>query len=194
VIDYSQGGEQAAILAACNKADGSFLDIGAWCPKALSNTRALYELGWSGVMIEPSPGPVKALIEEYGKDPKIKVIAGAVGLDRHMVRMTVSDDALTTSELPNVERWKETGGFYGEFWVPQFTLGEILFQFGGFDFVNIDTEGTSFAIFKELLATQMRPRCICVEHDGKMLEVSMAATSAGYKLAFVTGENAVFSR
>jgi FkbM family methyltransferase len=192
-VSYSQGGEEAAILKACEGTIGTFLDIGAFSAKALSNTRALYELGWSGVLIEPSPGPVKALIEEYGNDERVIVIAAAVGLDRHMVKFTATDDALTTSESGNVELWKEKGGFYGSFWVPQITLAEITNQFGGFDFVNIDTEGTSFAILKDLLATQMRPRCICCEHDGKMLEMSMAATAAGYRMVFVTGENAVFS-
>jgi hypothetical protein len=63
--DYSQFGEQAAILQAADKGldnpspeDRRFLDIGAWDPITFSNTRALFELGWSGVIIEPAPGPM----------------------------------------------------------------------------------------------------------------------------------------
>lgn len=66
--NYSQYTEQAAILGAFgfdaeghghgpDKPDCRFLDIGAWHPTIFSNTRALIELGWSGVIIEPSPGP-----------------------------------------------------------------------------------------------------------------------------------------
>ena len=67
---YSQYGEDLIILAALPmiweatrlrfpeiSQTGTFLDIGAWHPTIFSNTRALIERGWSGVIIEPSPGP-----------------------------------------------------------------------------------------------------------------------------------------
>lgn len=73
--NYSQYAEQAAILEAFGwSPDGStyddskrtitprFLDIGCWDPITFSNTRALVELGWSGVMIEPAPGPFLELL------------------------------------------------------------------------------------------------------------------------------------
>jgi len=206
IQDYSQGGEQKAILEALKgvrrvstqdyqpKEIGSFLDIGGFHATALSNTRALYEMGWEGVIVEPSPGPVKGLIQEYGNDERITIIAAAVGLDRHMVKFQATDDALTTSEAGNVERWREKGGFYGSFYVPMITLADITNQFGGFDFVSIDTEGTSLAILKDLLATEMLPRCICVEKDNNLDEMCRLALGRGYKLVANTGENAVFSR
>ena len=54
---YSQYDEQQYILAALEGEPGRFLDIGGYHPTDKSNTRALVELGWSGVIIEPSPGP-----------------------------------------------------------------------------------------------------------------------------------------
>ena len=56
---YSQFEEQDHILRTFAGLDspGRFLDIGSWDPITFSNTRALVEMGWSGVMIEPSPGP-----------------------------------------------------------------------------------------------------------------------------------------
>jgi FkbM family methyltransferase len=60
---YSQFAEQDAILAAVGGGEPlNFLDIGCWDPITFSNTRALFELGWSGVMIEPSPGPFVELL------------------------------------------------------------------------------------------------------------------------------------
>jgi hypothetical protein len=57
---YSQQIEEQYILEAF-KAHPSetkrLLDIGGWHPTIFSNTRALVELGWGGVIIEPSPGP-----------------------------------------------------------------------------------------------------------------------------------------
>ena len=193
MTDYSQSGEQAAILRSVGDQVGSFLDIGAFSAKDLSNTRALYEKGWSGVLVEPSPGPLKNIIREYGNDERIKIIAGAIGFERKIVRFEASDDGLTTSEPANFKKWQQVGGFYGSFWVPMITLDELLFQFGAFDFVNIDTEGTSAAILKVLLETQMRPRAICVEHDGEMVETVTMATAVGYHLEFLSGENAVLA-
>ncbi len=55
---YSQYDEEKHILAALEHSpDPSvFLDIGAWHPTIFSNTRCLIERGWSGLIVEPSPG------------------------------------------------------------------------------------------------------------------------------------------
>jgi FkbM family methyltransferase len=204
VKDYSQWGEQAAILKALGigilnggkyerDQDNHFLDIGAFASKALSNTRALYELGWSGVMVEPSPGPLTNLIRDYGNDDRIEIIGAAVGGVHGLTHFYATDDAVGTTEPGNFEKWKATGGFYGSFWCPVITIPEILNQFGSFDFVSIDTEGSSVFILQELLKTQMRPQCICVEHDGRILETTQMATAQGYKVVFATGDNLVLS-
>ena len=129
-----------------NYSRGAFFDIGAFAPKTFSNTRALYELGWSGVMIEPSPMPMPALLQEYGKEPRITLICAAVGLERQMVKLNITQDAMSTSDPAWCEKWAKDGGYYGSMFVPQITLDDIFLQFGGgFDFVNIDTEGSSFS-------------------------------------------------
>lgn len=52
--DYSQNREQAVILRNLAGINGTLLDIGANDGITFSNTRALVELGWSGVLVEPS--------------------------------------------------------------------------------------------------------------------------------------------
>ena len=193
LTDYSQWGEQPTILKILGPNPGRFLDIGAFAAKALSNTRALYELGWSGVMVEPSPGPLAGLIREYGSDDRVEVIGAAVGAINHLAHFYVSDDAVSTTEQSNFDKWKGVGGFYGSYWVPVITLGQIFNQFGPFDFMSIDTEGSSFMILGELLATQMRPTCICVEHDGRMIEITQLVTQHGYSVVGATGDNLVLS-
>ena len=59
-MSYSQYGEDQIIAAEFLRRESAnrfFLDIGAWHPTIFSNTRLLIEQGWSGVIIEPSPGP-----------------------------------------------------------------------------------------------------------------------------------------
>lgn len=59
---YSQGDEEKHILEIFCGFTGRALDIGAWTPNTFSNTRRLYELGWSLTLVEPSPGPFLILM------------------------------------------------------------------------------------------------------------------------------------
>jgi FkbM family methyltransferase len=184
VTDYSQYGEQVHILEILKDIQpGRFLEIGAWDPKQFSNTRALYELGWSGVMVEPSPGPMRKLAAEYGRDPRIELVQAAV-VTRDigkLVRLEISDDAFSTTEEENSQIWAEKGGFFAKIWVPSISVKSLLKNGWEPDFVSIDTEGTSGEVFAELVQL-CRPRCICVEHDGNVQVLSVIAQHRGYQV------------
>lgn len=214
--DYSQYGEQSLILQALgyNLAEdgspvgafpndrsgeeagnrpGRFLDVGAWNAETFSNTRALYNLGWSGVMVEPSPGPMHGLLKEYGNEPRITLIQAAVCLpgDGPIERLYITDDALSTHRRELADRWGDTGGFFGKLIVAALPPAEIL-DFGPFDFINIDTEGSSGDLLREFLSEQRSilqgfdakyplTRCFCVEHDGHQDAISSVADYYGYQ-------------
>ena len=91
---YSQNNEQTYILEAfAEKSDGRFLDIGAYDAKLLSNTRALYERGWSGVMVEPSPGPMKV------PDDRLRSV---LGITTVAVKHGTQPLAITDSDLTKI--------------------------------------------------------------------------------------------
>lgn len=197
--DYSQYGEQGAILKAIERLGGagqkSFLDIGAYHPTVFSNTRALFELGWRGVMIEPSPGPMLSLLKEYGEDDRITLIQACVGHDlNHWVELQVSDDAVSTTDKGVFEQWKGTAKYYGSMLVPAITLHEIANRFSGFDFVNIDAEGVSVDIFRDMLDLGMFPPVVCCEHDGRLVEILELATRQHYSGVFSNATNVVLAR
>lgn len=195
--DYSQSGEQIAILAAFKDHDPKrFLDVGAWNAEVFSNTRALYELGWEGVMIEPSPVPMQSLLRAYGKDPRVRLVCAAVGPDNHLAELHVTNDALSTTSAHNYLKWSELdGGFYGTMLIPQITWMDIFRRFeAGFSFINIDTEGTSVELLKKLLETEVRPRCICFEHDHRHVESFQAFSKAGYRIVLENDDNRVIVR
>jgi FkbM family methyltransferase len=195
ITSYSQYGEDVEILQQFDK-PGRFLDIGAWDPKALSNTRALYEAGWSGVIIEPSPTPFLSQLREYGNDPRIVLIHAALGFERHCAEFWVTDDAVSTTEKEQYDKWKDHAKFIGKFWTPMITLADLFNQFGvpGFDFVNIDVEGKSVDVLAALMATQAMPKCICVEHDERIVEANSLVARHGYKQILLNGTNVVFAR
>ena len=189
---YSQGEEEKYILEACADIEhGQFLDIGAWHPVTFSNTRALFELGWRGVLVEPSPGPLLNLLKEYGTSDRAWVIAAAVASEHKTVRLYVSADAVSTTVAPNYERWKTIANYVGTLIVPTVTVAELCSQYGAFDMVSIDAEGMSVELLRELLKTEMRPRCIVVEHDGRMMETAAVAQPA-YRRVYVNENNEVW--
>ena len=192
VTNYSQNQEQAAILHAFEgRPAGKFLDIGAFHAKQLSNTRALFELGWSGVMVEPSPIPFAGLVEEYGQCERIKLINAAVGFEPGTVAMYVSADAVSTFDKSIYDKWRDKTKFDGKKMVEVITLEQIYDEHGNFDFINIDTEGMSAELLLHRVLYGPLPRCLCVEHDERIGEIIVAATSKGYSCTYASGENLV---
>ncbi len=198
-MSYSQYDEERAILKACDPIYpgtvelGRFLDVGAYHPKVFSNTRALYEIGWSGVMFEPGPRQMLDLIAEYGDEPRITLVAAAVGLEAGELPLRVTDDATCTLSGDFADAHAESN-YQGTITVPVLTLDRIFLRWGSFDFINLDAEGVSADLFMELMKTQSQPRCICVEHDGRLTELADTATRKGYHVTLVNGTNAVFAR
>lgn len=71
-VSHSQAGQDAFLNAVLQKLDGSFVDVGCSHPVELSNTFALEQLGWTGVMLDSSPDAV-ALCQAQRRS---KVICG----------------------------------------------------------------------------------------------------------------------
>lgn len=190
---FSQHGEDDLIVNLVPKV-GRFLDIGAFHPKTLSNTRLLYERGWSGVMIEPSPGPMRRLIDAYGYDERITLAQVLVGPSRGLKRVEVTDGPVSTDNAAVRALWAKDGDYAGAVYIPMVTLEDILTQFGAFQFVNIDAEGGSVDLFDRLMSTPMRPECVCVEHDGEQSTVQRIARTAGYRVELTNETNMVVCR
>lgn len=197
--DYSQNGEQQHILRIFGDFVGRFLEIGACDGKLVSNTLALVEHGWSGVMVEPSPRAFVALQERHGDNPRLTLIHAAIGLDDCVIPFW--DDptigGYATTEEGNRAKWQHLAGFAKQpFYVPsipvsRFAEVESLFS-GPFDFVSIDTEGTSTDLFLAFPLGVIRPKVICVEHDGRIPECLARAQKFGYREVTRNGENLLF--
>ncbi len=194
-MSYSQNSEEIHIARIVGDQPGRFLDIGAYNPKLFSNTRALYERGWSGVMVEASPGPFLDLLAEYGNDVRIELVCAAVAIERSLVKFYHSEAGVATSNEPHYQKWRDKATFDGDFWTPGITISDLISRFGtDFDFINIDVEGTSADLFIDALQRRMRPKCFCVEHDGRQEELTRIALTRGYSQYHINGENVIYSR
>ncbi len=203
---YSQNLEEQFILEAFEgKGPGRFLEVGSWNALDKSNTRALYNLGWSGVLIEPSPGPLLNLLNYYAGDPRIQIISAAMGLASGYIEMEMSDDAVSTADRNQYKEWKPIAKFRGSVTVAVLTWAELTNRWGAFDFVSIDAEGLSTDLFLAMLASGIQPTCVCVEIDpirdengkkrgDRLTEIGSVATPLHYHMVYNSQENAVFVR
>ncbi len=200
---YSQNGEEIHIARIVGDQPGRFLDIGAYNPKLFSNTRALYERGWSGVMVEASPGPFLDLLAEYGKDERIKLVCAAVttrwrATKGRLLEFRHSEAGVGTSNEAHYQKWRDKVTWEGSFFAPVITVSDILqslvsMEDQKFSFINIDVEGESADLFLDALEL-FSPKCWCVEHDGQQEKLTQAAILRGYSQYHINGENVIYSR
>lgn len=192
---YSQYGEDDVIIDLFGLYVGRFLDIGANDGQYLSNTLALVERGWSGVLVEANPLTFARLYERHGKNPKLTLINVAVGLRWKLTKFwpATKDDGLSTTELDHRQR-REAEGLFGEpFYIGMVHVGDILIQLPTpIDFLSIDTEGTSAELFLNFPFGLNLPRVVCVEHDGRVQECVDHAALWGYRLVSQNAANLIF--
>jgi FkbM family methyltransferase len=195
---YSQNNEEQIILDLFRDEIGTFLDIGACDGKLNSNTLRLVERGWSGVLVEPSPGAFQALYERHGQNPKLQLVNAAIGTHSHLAPFWDSwktEPGYGTTERTNRDRWTNLVGAWQRFIIPVFPFAELLehWRHHPFDFVSIDTEGTSAQLFQILLASCQKPKTICVEHDGWFQQCVVAAAASGYREVLHNAENLILT-
>jgi len=198
MTSHSQAGEDL-IVAKCFPEGyrGNLLEIGAWDPVALSNSRMLIEAGWNAVLCEFSPGPVQHLVATYDGNSSVQVISAAITTcDDGVQVFDITDDAVSTSSQTVKSTWSIHGGYFGKLWVPTLPLDRLLSQFFGvlkLDYASIDTEGTSVDLAIALLKTEHRPNVLCVEHDNRIVELMAVAQALGYAAIHTNSTNIILN-
>ena len=193
---YSQNNEEAYILEAVKSVENRrFLDVGGYHFETFSNTRQLFLNGWSGVMIEPAPHLMSGLVRDLGHEERIELVSAAVGTEAGMTTLYVTADMLSTTNAEWQAKRADAAVWLGKMRVPVITFTDISNLWGGFEFVSIDTEGTSVELCFDMMARDWRPKCICCEEDGRMRELCERMTARyGYQLVYASQENAVLVR
>ena len=195
--DWSQDGEQREILHVVDARTGRFLDVGAFDAYEMSNTRALFEDGWGGTLLEPNPTHAERLRAQYAGEERVEIREVAVvpvALAHRPAVLAVTDDATSTVDRATEAKWADEVAYSGHLEVASCTLDD-LWDGEGWDFVNLDAEGYSVPLLADLLRLTAHhgrpPRCICVEYDSELRAVRDLALRYGYGLIFTNGTNAV---
>lgn len=189
---YSQNKEEGFITNYFAGRRGKLLDIGAYDGRTFSNTLALLEKGWEGVLIEASPSVFTTLIANVSH-LNVKLINTAIVCEiEGLVTFYNNDGAVATMDEENLRKWQNKEKFYP---ISVMTCNiERLVEYVGtkFEFINIDVEGQSASLFIE--AYPLFPDCDMwvVEHDSRQAEVIAAAVH--HKVIHENGENLILVR
>ncbi len=193
---YSQNSEQDIILTHFNGRIGTFLDLGAFDGIRLSNVRALAELGWSGVMVEPSPGVFIKLKENYKDFPLIELYECAVGDVTAELPFQNNENAVGSFHKHETKRWEGVETF-DEIPVQCIEINELIAKskYKQFDFISIDCEGVDYDIAIRLNYDTLGTKMVCIEFNG----VDQARYDAiflkfGFKLLHKNAENLIYAR
>lgn len=181
----SQYGEHEFILNHFSGRKGRFLDIGAHDGKIFSNTWPLTEHGWTGVLVEPSPWVFPYLVKNYEGREGFEFVNAPIAVESGIVPwFDCGGDCYSTTEKPHKDKIEAGGVRFAKTWTGAIGTDDFFLQFWGFDFVNIDVEGSNAVLLKALASwctdnLKYKPQMICVELD-PIDEVKAIATAEYY--------------
>lgn len=163
-ISYAQNGEDVMLRRAlADVAQGFYVDVGANDPRADSVTRAFYELGWSGINVEPVSHWFALLAADRPRDLNLQLAASSRegGLRLYEIVGT----GLSTADEALAQRHRAQGREVREIEVPARRLDDILRDAGAAEvhFLKVDVEGAEAEVLRGLDLDRVRPWIVLVE-------------------------------
>jgi FkbM family methyltransferase len=201
---HSQNNEEAVILDYFKGKIGRFIDIGANDGITFSNTRALAELGWCGVFLEPSPKAFHKLKQLYSDSKKgcfymyqaaISTKNGKIDLFESGTLLGNGDVGLvSTLHEQETERFKKKVP-YEKIVVDCFRWKTFLnrLYIKEFDFISIDIEGSEIEVLKQMDLS--KTQLICVETNGDLQKKTVLDEMLkDFKVIYTSPENLIYAR
>lgn len=213
--DYSQHGEQRIILRFFTELKQPytryFVDAGAFDGIVGSNSRALFELGWSGMVIEPNPRAFKRLAELYKDEPRVTCVNMA--LSNHSESGVEMLFSIGPAGIKEEDQWqygqvstlhgafaeefrRDHGYQYAPSRVDLTTLAELMATHQtppDLGFLSIDCEGEDLNVLQSFDLNQFRPRLLCVECDDRSRHIYQGYLQGRYKYYDHTKGNTFFA-
>jgi FkbM family methyltransferase len=109
-MSYTQNNEEALILshfANRNASELTVLDIGANDGKTFSNSLKVIELGWNGILIEPSPKAFALLTNLHGFKQNVMCYPIAITNQNGMFQLQESSSLLNQGDTSLVSSLKQ---------------------------------------------------------------------------------------
>ena len=192
---------------------GFYVDIGAYHPNKASNTKFFYDLGWSGLNIDPNPASIEEFNRDRPRDTNLTIGVSDVAeeLDYYFFG---ESHTINTFDRNTAEKFKEVFNLKIQkvIKVPVVPINEVLAEHvpGGqkIDFMSIDVEGFEMRILKALDFDSFGPEYLLIEdldHEGlnatdqevlhiKDSDQNRFMESRGYKLLGKTAQTLLYSK
>ncbi|MET0237550.1 MAG: FkbM family methyltransferase [Kibdelosporangium sp.] len=202
MISYAQNAEDVVLARLFGgRASGRYVDIGAGDPVEDSVTKHFYDLGWTGLNIEPVPALVERLAAARPRDVNLPA---AVSAKPGTAVLHVVPDAWgrTTLDGDLAGRYRDEQDWQvREIEVELVTLADVLAEHPGeIDFLKIDVEGAERDVIEGADWTRHRPRIVVVEatDPGSATPAyeswEPVLTDAGYRCALFDGLNRFYAQ
>lgn len=189
-----------------NKKKGFYVDVGAYDPCRINNTKRFYDRGWSGINIEPSKENYNKIVLYRKRD--INLNLGIGNKNSQMKFYKFIPDTLSTFSTKEKLKYSRLGHkFLGTEFIEIRKLSYILNKYcpmKKIDFLSIDTEGYDFEVLKSNDWKKFRPKVICVEtatykgfkptrsSRAKAGEIDRFLILKGYKVVFDNYTNSMY--
>ena len=201
MVSYAQNAEDVVLhRALCSGGPGRYVDVGASSPDVGSVTKHFYDLGWSGIDVEP-------LAEEAAElrraRPRDVVVEAALGAAAGEITIYVVDDerGLSSTDVEVGTGYSRAGRPVRERVVALRTLADVLDEHcdGDIAFLKVDVEGAEAEVLSGNDWTRWRPRVVVVEatkpwsHHQTHTSWEPQLLAAGYLFASFDGLNRYYA-
>jgi FkbM family methyltransferase len=184
-----------------DKANGFYVDVGAWDPDKDSVTKAFYDTGWSGVNIEPGLNNCKRIAKARPRDVNLQL---AVSDKEGQANFQVVPGSGLSSLQPGTVSSLDMYGLKGQDTQVRLTTLTKVFEehcaTREVDFLKIDVEGHEAAVIAGMDWKRFRPLVVLVEAtmaetgEPNWADWDPILLSGGYRFAWFDGLNRFYVR
>ncbi|MDQ4132796.1 MAG: FkbM family methyltransferase [Actinomycetota bacterium] len=166
MISYAQNREDVLLDRLYPKAHkGFYIDVGASDPVDMSITKHFYDLGWSGVNVEPVTPSFEVLREARPRDINLNVGVSDEPGSLQFFECPPPHGSASTFSAAQADWHRETGLSFEAREVPVITLARLCEEHVDrtIDFLSVDVEGFERQVLAGNDWTRWRPRVVVVE-------------------------------
>lgn len=198
IVSYAQNFEDRIIEAFFPDVKaGTYVDVGANHPFYHSVTKIFYDMGWSGINVEPNPMLFEQIAEQRPKDKnlmiglgnkpgelELRVYHSLDGLEGISTLAKEMKDNYATRTDKNTKRFSDVK-------IQVETLKDALKKQGlnHIHFLKVDVEGYEYEVLEGNDWEKFRPELICIEANHIMKDWRPILKKANYRLVFNDGLN-----
>ena len=196
MISYAQNREDVVLWRALHSIpNGTYIDIGAQDPVENSITNWFYEIGWSGINIEPVEIYFTKLCQLRTRDINLNWVISDE--KKEITFFEVEETGISTYIIENLSYPKSNNLVINEKQMTSHTLLDIenLASDREVHFMTIDVEGAESDVLQGLRKTKLRPWVLVIEaHEpGSQIQShskwERKVLKAGYKFVLADGLN-----